>query len=400
VVESGAGRYRWTILAVGCVAQVLYGGLVMTAAVLAPALRNEFHLSLHEIGAALAAVQAGSTLTLIAWGLLSDRVGERLVIVTGTAGTAVALVGAAYAPSAWLFILALGVAGMTAAGIASANGRAVMMWFGPQERGLALGIRQTAGMMGQAAAAGILPTLDGAFGLATAFDAVAGYSVIAGLAALFWMRERPLQRTAGVGSAGPLRDARIWKVSLGSSLLIVTQISITGFVVLYLHDERHLSPGAAGAVLAAISIGGGLLRIVVGHWSDKLGDRLAPMRIVTMGIFASLALIVAATYGPIALVVAAMLVGGTLAVLWNGLSYAAVAELAGPGRAGAALGLQQTVLGIMGAVTPIAFAASVSLTSWTYAFALLGVFPVLAYPFFRGGGILPHEQEAPVTALT
>jgi sugar phosphate permease len=66
-------------------------------------------------------------------------------------------------------------------------------------------------------------------------------------------------------------------------------------------------------------------------------------------------------------------VAGVLGMSWNGLSFTAAAEAAGPRRSGAAIGFQQTVLGVGGIVIPIAFAAVVSGGSWRLAFTAAGV---------------------------
>ncbi len=59
---------------------------------------------------------------------------------------------------------------------------------------------------------------------------------------------------------------------------------------------------------------------------------------------------------------------GILGMSWNGLSFTAAAEAAGPRRSGAAIGFQQTVLGLAGIVIPIAFAAVVAGASWQVGF--------------------------------
>nr|MBA2516230.1 MFS transporter [Solirubrobacterales bacterium] len=79
-------RYRWTILAVGVAAQASLSAVTMGLPALAPALRDAFGLSLVQVGLLLASVNWGSVLTLIAWGALADRIGERAVIATGLAG--------------------------------------------------------------------------------------------------------------------------------------------------------------------------------------------------------------------------------------------------------------------------------------------------------------------------
>ena len=61
--------------------------------VLAPVLRDEFDLSLFRVGVVLDGLWVGALLTLLPWGLLADRVGERIVIGMGLAGCGVALIG-------------------------------------------------------------------------------------------------------------------------------------------------------------------------------------------------------------------------------------------------------------------------------------------------------------------
>jgi sugar phosphate permease len=119
-----------------------------------------------------------------------------------------------------------------------------------------------------------------------------------------------------------------------------------------------------------------------------LGKRLVPLRRITVALTVALVLTTAALSGPDAVLVAALVVAGMLSMGWNGLSFTAVAELAGRKRSGAALGFQQTVLGVTGVVTPIFFAAVVAAFSWRTAFAFLPLFPILAYPFFM---LRPHS---------
>jgi MFS family permease len=68
---------------------------------------------------------------------------------------------------------------------------------------------------------------------------------------------------------------------------------------------------------------------------------------------------------------------------WNGLSFTAAAELAGRGRSGAAIGMQQTALSAAGALVPPAFAALVAATSWRVGFALAAVFPLVGVQLLR-----------------
>jgi len=59
--------------------------------VLAPVLRSHYHLSLGRVGIVLGAVSLGMLGTLLPWGLLADRIGERAVMSWGLGGAGLAL---------------------------------------------------------------------------------------------------------------------------------------------------------------------------------------------------------------------------------------------------------------------------------------------------------------------
>jgi len=87
-------RYRWVILAVAVGAQAAISAVRQGLPALGPVLRDTFGLSLPQLGIALGSVTVGIMLTLIAWGVLADRIGERPVIAAGLAGSAAALMAA------------------------------------------------------------------------------------------------------------------------------------------------------------------------------------------------------------------------------------------------------------------------------------------------------------------
>jgi len=75
--------------------------------------------------------------------------------------------------------------------------------------------------------------------------------------------------------------------------------------------------------------------------------------------------------------VPALIVAGVISLSWNGLAFTAAAETAGIARSGAALGFQQTVLGVLYTAGAPAFAALVAATSWRVAFEVAAVFPLV-----------------------
>jgi MFS family permease len=371
------------ILGAGLLAQTSFAAVAVGLPALAPALRSHYRLSLGETGVVLGAVGIGMLPTLLPWGLLADRVGERLVIVIGLAGAGLAVAAAAptgsfAALSGWLV-----VAGVLGASVNAASGRAVMGWFGPEERGLALGIRQTAIPIGGAAAAAGLPWLASAGGTRLAF-VVLGCGCLGGsLVAGALMREAPA-RTPELGDVTrPAHDPRMWLLAGGSALYLTSQIAITGFVVLFLHEHRGLSTHAAATILAGINVLGIGARIGAGRWSDRVRRRLGPMRAIGLALTAGTAAVAGLVDAPLGALVPAVTVCGVLGLAWNGLAFTAAAEAAGPARSGAALGFQQTALGVMVAVVPPAFAAIVAASSWRVAFALAAVGPLLGIVALR-----------------
>jgi sugar phosphate permease len=371
-------RYRWLVLAAGTAAQTSFSAVIVGLPVLAPSLRDAHSLSLVQVGVVLDALWIGTLLTLLPWGLLADRVGERVVIATGLAGSAAALGATAFADSFASLVALLALAGALGASVNAASGRAVMGWFGAAERGLALGIRQTAIPIGGATAAAALPWLAEAGGVRAAFLALAGACLAGAVVGAVLMRDAPAPAEPDTRVAlarDPLRDRSIWILSGSATGYVTGQIAIIGFVVLFLHEHRGLATGVAAGVLAGTHVLGAVARIVVGRRSDRLGARIALLRLLGLALAAALALTTLLVDAPLALLIPALIAAGVLGLSWNGLSFTAAAETAGLARSGAALGLQQTVLGVGAVLAPIAFAA-VAAGSWRVAYALSALGPL------------------------
>ncbi len=388
---SSSSSYRWVILGVGTSAQGVLAAVFVAVPVLAPALRVEYHLSLHAVGGLLAAATGGQVLTQYVWGLLNDRFGERVVLAAGMGAGSVALVFAALTTRLLLIAVALVFAGMFATAVSAATGRAIMGWFEPGERGLALGVRQTAVPAGGAVAAAALPFALDRGGLGASFFVLAGAcATVAVLGALLLREPQVLAGQAEGAGADPLRDGRLWRLMAGGTLLIFVQAAFLAFVVLYLHVDRGLSTARAAAVLAAINIAGGGLRVWLGLRSDRRHVRLEPLSRVSLVIAAASAATVGATTGSNVILIPVLFVAGAVAISWNGLLVAATAELVGRTRTGTALGLQQTALSATVTVVGPAFAAIVTLTSWRTGFAFLAVLPLGAYLILRT--LVPAER--------
>lgn len=373
------------MLATGTFAQSSFAAIGVGLPAIAPAIRDTFGLSLAEVGAILSSHWLGTLVTLLPWGFLTDRVGERIVLATGLGTCGLFLIVAGQAETFWQLYVLLFLAGAAGASVNSATGRAVMGWFDASQRGLALGIRQAAVPVGGLVGALVLPH----FTVHHAYVFLGGMCLLGAAAGAVFLREPAAPPLEVVDVEWTLRDHRLWRLCTVSGFYVVAQMAVLGFVVLYLHDERGMGKGQAAAVLGAVQVVAMVMRVGAGRWSDILRTRIVPLARIGIAMSVALAVATALLSAPLTLLVPAFVVAGSLTMAWNGVAFAAVAELAGRARSGAALGVQQTVLSLGGVGAPLAFAAVVSATSWSLAYGLAAAFPLVGWLVLRA----LHEPE-------
>jgi MFS family permease len=384
-------RFSRVVLAVSMIAQGTQAAAWTGLAVMAPALRDHYDLSLPQVGVLLAAPCFGAMLTLLPWGFLADRYGDRATAAAGLAGCAAATLAAAFAPDFTSLVVFLALSGALGAAVNSATGRAVMGWYPRERRGFALGIRHMANPLGGLTAAAALPSILHLWGTRGALIALAVVTLAAALVAGAVLR-------AGPGSAAeeatpavrPLRDRGIWRLSIGSAILGFAQLTLVGFVVLFLETAHGFSDQQAASVLAAIFVAGTTGNVVAGRLSDRLGRRLGLIRGIALATACGIGSIAALTGATAWLLVPALVIGGAFSMSWNGLSFAATLELAGRRAGGAAIGLQQTVTGVPVVITPLLFAPLVDLASWRVGFGVVALFPLAAFVVLR---LVPSPAE-------
>jgi sugar phosphate permease len=359
------------VLAVGSLATAALAAVQGGLPAIAPAIQQAFDLSLVQVTAVFTAFAVGTVLTLLAWGVLSDRAGERLVIAGGLAAGSLAMFAAASAQGYVALLIWMTLAGMLGSSAIAASGRAVFGWFPRDERGLALGLRQTAVPVGAALASFALPPLASAAGVDAALYALGGMMLVAAVASVVWLREGPRTESAAPPAPDAARDPRIWRLSAASSLMIIGQVGITSLLVLYLYSERDWTAAHAALALGGVQLGAAAARVSAGRWSDLRGERVEPFR--RLATLAGVLLLAGAVLGP-----PALMAGGVAAMSWNGLSFTVAAEISGRRQAGKAMGIQNTAMRVVAAGVPVALGALASAVSWPLAFVVMGITPLIA----------------------
>lgn len=400
--RTASGR-RWGVLAAGLLAQLAGSLFIYGIATVLPNIRSEGHASLGQAGLVIAAPAAGLLLSLYAWGALADRIGERVVIVSGMAisGAALALTPLAgglddrphLALGAWSALLA--IAGSGAASVNAASGRLVLGWFSPRERGRAMGIRQTAQPLGVAAAGLLLPPTADAWGVWWCLAIPA--AICLATAVLVWAVAADPPRPAGTNADGsaapavasPYREAMLYRVHLSSTLLVVPQFVVASFALAYLVSVRDWHAVDAGRVVFAGQLLGALGRLGAGLWTDLARSRLRPMRTLAVlsGVVMLACFALDAASSPA--IVAVLVIASVVTVCDNGMAYTAVAERAGPFWAGRALGAHNTAQNLVAVLAPSLLGLLVSAHGYGAAFLVAACAAVLAI------GTVPVRDEAP-----
>jgi sugar phosphate permease len=359
------------VLGVGSLATAALAAVQGGLPALGPAIQETFDLSLVEVTAVFTAFALGTVLTLLVWGVLSDRAGERAVIGFGLGAGSLAMFAAAGSDGYTALLAWMALAGMLGSSAVAASGRAVFGWFPRDERGLALGLRQTAVPAGAALASFTLPPLASAAGVHAALYALAGMMLVAAIAAAIWLRDGPRIESAAPPAPDAARDPRIWRLSAASSLMIIGQVGITSLLVLYLYSERGWTAAHAALALGGVQVGAALARVSAGRWSDLRGERVEPFR--RLATLAGVLLLAGVVLGP-----PVLMAGGIAAMSWNGLSFTAAAEISGRRQAGKAMGIQNTAMRVVAAGVPVGLGALASAVSWQLVFAVMGIAPLIA----------------------
>ena len=341
-ITGGLGAsHRWKVLGVGFAANASFSAAFSGIPTTAVYLRSGYHLGNEGLGLVLGMLGLGIAVSELPWGLLTDRWGDRRVLLLGLLSTAAALAGLAlfaapsgsHVPRVTTLALGLLLVGLLGGSVNGSSGRAVMAWFREGERGLAMSIRQTAVPAGGGLGALLLPALATRFGFVSVYALLALSCAITAALAWRWLHEPTYvengdARAAYVGgghgangegalggaggangtsgtsgtsgasgasgasgissandingaharSRSPLRDARIWRVALGAGALCVPQLAVITFGTVFLHDFGRAGVLTISVAMATVQAGAAIARVWSGRWTDQRGNRRAYMR--------------------------------------------------------------------------------------------------------------------------
>lgn len=383
VSSIGTAR-RWSMLVIALTSTTCANVFINGAAFLIPTLHADRGLDLAKAGLLSSMPSFGLVITLIAWGYLVDRFGERIVLTVGSALTAAAAFAAASADSLIAVGAFLLLGGMAAASSNSASGRLVVGWFPPKQRGLVMGIRQTATPLGVGLGALVIPRLAESHGVTAALLFPAAVCALAAVMCALGVIDppRPPRHEAPKEHlANPYRGSSLlWRIHAVSVLLVVPQAVLWTFMLVWLMTDRGWTAASAGLLVTITQVLGAAGRIAAGRWSDVTGSRLKPIRAIAAAAATAMALLALTDWLHSPISVALIVIASVITVSDNGLAFTAIAEIAGPFWSGRALGTQNTSQHLASAIASPLFGAVISVLGFPAAFAVSAMLPLAALP--------------------
>lgn len=240
---------------------------------IAPALQDELGLSTTQTSIMISIPVVLGSLLRIPLGLLTDRIGGRVVFAGMLAYSAGAAVLVGFATSYAALIGAgflLGAAGASfAVGIPF-----VSRWYGPEKQGLALGVYGM-GNIGTAVAAFSVPAIRDSAGQGVAGIA---FALVIGVYALIWWsmaRESPAPKSAPVKYSEVIRSGwKLWRLTLFYFVTFGGFVAMALFLPKLLTDWFDYSLTSAGLRAAGFTLVATAVRPLGGMLSDRIGGNV------------------------------------------------------------------------------------------------------------------------------
>ncbi|MFP7486786.1 MFS transporter [Priestia filamentosa] len=329
--------YKWIVLLIATVAQTAATFVTYGMGPLATFYQQEYALSQFQTGLIVSAVNIGPIFSMLFFGDLMDKFGEKWIVGGGTIILGLNIFFAAFIHHYAFLIVVLTFVGVWY-GTAQPGGSSVIIkWFPKKQRGLAMGIRQTGIPIGGALASAFLPIVFYQFHLASALFLQSFVAIIGGIIFLLFYKDMKIERKDKreerfMEKLHQIKNNKsLYPVFFIGVTMISFQIILVAHLMSYLHQASHIRLGTAGLLLSVCLIGGMIGRIVLAFISDTVfnGNRSKPLQLTILAtVFFLLALIFLPSHLSIAGNTVLCFFVGFLGIGWFSLFIVLVSEKA------------------------------------------------------------------------
>ena len=379
---------NWWPLLLTLLIQAMVAMALLTLPVLAPVAAQTLEVSPALVGLYVSVTYAGAMFSTLMGGATVARLGA---IRVSQWGLLLCAAGLLLCAMPWLPAMALGAVliGLGYGPITPASSHLLARTTPPHRMSLVFSIKQTGVPLGSMLAGAVVPPLALLMRWQWTLLFVAGVCLLCAgvsqsLRAELDRDREPETRIHWASLVQPIRLVLAHKALLTmatcSFLFSMVQLSLTTYLVTFLHDDLSYGLIAAGLALSVTQFAGIAGRVAWGYVADRwLGARRMLLLLASMmasGAFASTFLTTATPQG---LVLSILVLFGASAIGWNGVYLAEVARRAPVGMASMATGgtLAFTFLGVV-LGPPMFGALSALLGTYRAGFAGLMVMAILS----------------------
>jgi predicted MFS family arabinose efflux permease len=349
---------NWLPLLLTLVIQAMVSMALLTLPVMAPVVAQDLQVSPALVGIYVSMTYAGAMVASLMGGATVNRWGAIRVSQWGLMSCAAGLLLCAVP---WFPAMGLGAVliGLGYGPITPASSHLLARTTPKHQMSLVFSLKQTGVPLGSLLAGALVPPLLLVLNWHASLAAVAAVCVACAAMAQSLRAELDNDRQSDLpmrwGSwIQPLRlvlsHRSLYTMAACSFMFSMVQLSLTTYLVTFLHDDLSYALIAAGLALSATQLGGMAGRIAWGYVADRwLGARRMLLLLAGLMALGALATTTLTQDTSQWLVMVILVTFGASAIGWNGVYLAEVARRAPPGMASLATGgtLAFTFLGVV-----------------------------------------------------
>ncbi|EFI68577.1 MFS transporter [Lysinibacillus sp. HST-98] len=282
--------YRWVVLLVATLSQTAATFVTYGMGPVASFYQMEWHLTSFQTGLIVSAVNIGPIFSMLLFGYLMDKKGEKQIIGWGSILLGLSALLLIPVNHYTTLLLVLIVVGIWYGSAQTGGSTAIVKWFPNKHRGLAIGIRQTGIPIGGALASTLLTYLYQHHHLSSVHLAQGLMAVGGGLLFLLLYKE-PKQHDTATAPLIPFKEKMrairhnraLYPLFFVGMVMMSLQMIIIAHFMSYLHHEGGYTLTEAGRYLSLILLGGMLGRIVLAWMSDQyFAQKREPLLVLVM----------------------------------------------------------------------------------------------------------------------
>jgi len=378
--------YKWIIVLVATLSQTAATFVTYGMGPIATFYQIEWNLSSFQTGFIVSAVNIGPIFSMMLFGYLMDKRGEKQIIGWGSILLGFSALLLMLVNNYAVLLLLLLIVGIWYGSAQTGGSTAIVKWFPDKHRGLAIGIRQTGIPIGGALASAILTYMYYHHSL-TSVHLVQGIVAIAGGLLFLLIYQEPKNRVAVATTSVTFKEKLqaiknnkdLYPIYIVGIVMMTLQMIIVAHFMSYLHQDGGYSLTAAGQYLSLVLIGGMIGRVAIAWISDQFfaQKREFLLMIVMASAVILIVLLPLMLHAKMLMLLGCFLLG-FVALGWYSLFIACVTERSNPHYVGLTVSAALTLNQLFIVIAPSLFGFMVTFfASYQLALDIVAIFVAL-----------------------